>query len=322
MKYLIDLNDPANFIMPITLKTPDGHVNETQHTVLLPEGPNRQFLMTDSIMMKTRPGADPHYHEHYEGYEIFFVDSGGMDVLINSQQAYIAPGSILFLQPYQAHGMIFHDDTKYRGFFHGMPYYEEGEAGMLLRTHNPEFMTDESFPKDISPLGDHYMRELPYNFKKVPTEECLPVRHKDRPMAQFELSGATMKMLTGRWENAGLCELWCFEMKKGFYAVSDPFPANTDLYYVTEGEVKFKVYDEEFVATTECLVKIPRYAPRSFEAQTDAVMYDVGGVSRWYAYLSDRESVLALDPERAAKPETLAEIRKKLKIDYKEFGVK
>jgi quercetin dioxygenase-like cupin family protein len=322
MKYLIDLNDPENFIAPVTIKAPDGYVLEDQHTLIMPEGPRRHFTMTDSVMHTTRPGADPHYHEHYWGYEVFFVDSGGMDVYINGQKAYIKPGSILFLQPYQAHGMFFYADTKYRGFFHDLPYNDEGEAGMLLRKYHPDYMTDPEFPVEIRPLSDHFLREPPYDFKEVPPEECQPIRHKDRPMAQFELPGAAMKMLAGRWENGGLCELWCFEMKKGFYAESYPFPANADLYYVTDGEVKFKVYDEEFVAKAEHLVKIPKYAPRSFEALTESVMYDVGGLPRWYAYLADRESVMALDPERAAKPETLDELRKKLGVHYKEFGVR
>ena len=322
MKYLIDLNDEANFIAPLTLKAPDGYIMEHQHTIFMPEGPRRQFTMTDSIMCKTRPGSDPHFHEHCIGYEVFFVDSGGMDIYINHQKAYIKPGSLLFLQPHQAHGMIFHEDVKYRGFFHDLPYNEEGEAGMLLRKYHPEFMDDPEFPQEISPMRDFYMREPYYNYKEVPPEECKPIRHRDRPMAQFELPGATFKMLTGRWEHAGLCEVWCFEMKKGFYAESYPYPGDVDLYYVTEGEVKFKVYDEEFIAKTEHLVKIPKYASRSFEVLADAVMYDIGGRPRWDAYFTDRESVMALDPERAAKPETLDEIRKKFGIPYREFGVK
>ena len=320
MKYLIDLNDPANFINPVSVKAPDGYVVEDQHTVLFPEGEHRLFCMTDSIMHATRPGSALNSHEHYWGYEIFFVDSGSADVYINGLKSFMDTGSIFFLQPYQAHSMYIHSDIKYRGFFHDWLYHEDGEAGDLLRKYHPDYMTDPDFPKDILPAGDFFMRESPYNFKEVPPEECSPIRHKDRPLAQYELPGATMKMITARWENGGLCEMWCFEMKKGFYGKSYPFPANTDLYYVTDGEVKFNVYDEEFVAKKEHLVKIPKYAPRSFEAQTDAVMYDVGGLTRWYAYFMDRESIMALDPERAAKPETFDELRKKLGVYYKEFG--
>ncbi|MDR0838721.1 MAG: hypothetical protein LBN99_03665 [Oscillospiraceae bacterium] len=319
MKYLIDLNDEANFLSPVSVKMPDGYVVEDQHTVLMPEGPRKNLTMTDSIMHKTRPGADAHYHEHELGYEIFFVDSGGMDVYINDQKAYIKPGSILFLQPYQAHGMFFYDDTKYRGFFHDMPYGDEGEAGNLLRQHYPDFMERPDFPKEILPKGDHFLREPPYRVKETPPEECTAIRHRERPMASFELPGATFKMLTGRWENSGLCELWCFELKKGFKATSYPFPANTDLYYVTEGEVKFKVYDEEFIAKPEHLVKIPMYAPRSFEALSDAVVYDVSGAPRWYAYLQDREGILA-DPERADKQETLETLRKRYGVHYNQLG--
>lgn len=322
VQYLYDLNDKANWLAPISVKTPDGYVVEDQHTVLMPEGPRRHLTMTDSVMHTTRPDADPHFHEHATGYEVFFVDGGGMDVYINRQKAYIKPGSILFLQPYQAHGMFFHADTKYRGFFHDMPYGEEGDAGSLLREHFPNFMEDPDFPKEILPKGDFFLREPPVNYVEVPPEQCQPIRHRDRPMGAYELPGITMKMLTGRWENSGLCELWCFEMKSGFHAQSYPFPANTDLYYITEGEVKFKVYDEEFTAKAEHLVKIPMYAPRSFDAVKDSVMYDVGGSPRWDAYLADRESILAREPERAKDPAVLDGLRKKHGIHYSEFGTK
>ncbi|MDR1136380.1 MAG: hypothetical protein LBL49_09450 [Clostridiales Family XIII bacterium] len=320
-QYLYDLNDKANWLSPITVKSPDGHVVEEQRTILLPEGARRHFTMTDSVMHATRPDGGPHlFHEHAFGYEIFFVDSGGMDVYINRQKAYIKPGSILFLQPYQTHGMFFRADTKYRGFFHDMPYNEEGEAASLLREYFPNFMEDPAFPKEIQPKGDFFIREPLAKFTEVPPEQCQPIRHRERPMAIYDLPEITMKMLTGRWENGGLCELWCFEMKSGFHAQSYPYPVNTDLYYVTEGEVKFKVYDEEFTARAEQLVKIPMYAPRSFEAVADSVMYDVGGLPRWDAYLSDLESILTEDPVRAKDPAVLDSLRKKYGIHYSEFG--
>ena len=317
MQYVFDLNDENNFIAPQEMKRPDGRVFETQHTILMPENPRRNFTMTDSVMLKTPTLDPPGMHEHYEGYEIFFVDSGGMDIYVNKQKAYIKPGSILFCQPYQAHGAYFRDDVKFRGFFHDLPYNEEGEAGQLLRKSNPDFMLDPEFPQDNAPMRDFINREPAYNFKEVPPEECSCIRHKERPMAQFELEGCTAKMITARWENGGLCEMWCFEMKQGFFAESDRYPKVTDLYYVTEGEIKFKVYDEEFIAKAEHVVKIPRYAPRSFEALTDAVMYDVGGMPLWFSYFVDRESILGLDPERAKDPETWVALRMKFNIHYK-----
>ena len=166
-------------------------------------------------------------------------------------------------------------------------------------------------------MRDFINREPAYNYKEVPPEECSCIRHKDRPMARFELEGCIAKMITARWESSGLCEMWCFEMKKGFSAESYKYPKITDLYYVTEGEIKFKVYDEEFVAKPECVVKIPRFAPRSFEALTDAVLYDVGGMPMWYGYFLDRDSILGLDPDRAKDPQTWDDLRKKHNIHYK-----
>ena len=318
MQYLYDLNDEKNFIDPVEVKRPDGYVFENQHTVLLPENPRRNLTMTDSVMFKSQSQEAPkNMHVHHGGYEIFFVDSGGMDSYVNQQKAYVKPGSILFYQPFQAHGAYFHADVKFRGFFHDLPYKEEGEAGVLLRKYYPDFATDPEFPPDNAPMRDFIDAEPAYNFKEVSPEECSCIRHRERPMAQFELDGCTAKMITARWENSGLCEMWCFEMKPGFFAESYKYPKITDLYYVTEGEVKFKVYDEEFVAKTEHLVKIPRYAPRRFEALTDAVMYDVGGMPMWHSYFLDRASILGLDPERAKDPETWDKLRNKYDIHYK-----
>ena len=318
MQYLYDLNDPKNFIEQVDMKRPDGRVFEHQHTILMPENPRRNFCMTDSIMLKSPEGSPPAMHVHRESYEIFFVDSGGMDSYVNGQKAYVKPGSILFYQPFQAHGAYFHENVKFRGFFHDRPYYEEGDAYFLLHSSNPDFLLDPELPLDNLPMKDFIDRETPYNYKEVPPEQCSCIRHRERPMAQFNLEGGcTAKMLTGRWENSGLCEMWCFEMKKGFSAESDKYPKITDLYYVTEGEIKFRVYNEEFIAKTEHVVKIPRWTPRRFEALTDAVMYDVGGMPMWYSYFLDRESIHGLAPERAKDPKTWETLRKKFDIHYK-----
>lgn len=67
-------------------------------------------------------------------------------------------------------------------------------------------------------------------------------------------------------------------------------------------KIKFKVYiDEEFIAEKECLVKIPKYAPRSFEVLEQASMCDVGGITRWYALLQDFTALQKYEPEKADK---------------------
>jgi len=89
------------------------------------------------------------------------------------------------------------------------------------------------------------------------------------------------------------------------------------MYYIREGEVKFKIYNEEFTAKSECIVRIPSFAHYTAEALVDSDVYDVGGLPRWYAYLQDRESIMTLDPDRWAKPETKAELKKKFNVEIK-----
>lgn len=311
-KYLIDLNNEADWLYPIVIQNPDGTVGEYQRTICLPEGEHRVFAVTDSVMCKTQDGK-LHYHEHHEGYELFFVDSGGMDIIMNGKRGRIDPGNILFIQPYEAHGMYFHEDTKYRGFFHDLKNLDNAEAAALLRGANPDYAKDPSFRMEMMMPGDHYDREEP-EYVVVPPEEHPNIRSIRRPMAEFELAGASLKMITARWENGGVCENWAAELPAGFCAESVPFPGEGALYYVTAGEIRFRVLGEEFTARPECIVKIPELAAYTLEAVTDAVIYDVGGLPRWYAYLQDRSSILHYAPERAEDPAVFEELRKKYGI--------
>jgi mannose-6-phosphate isomerase-like protein (cupin superfamily) len=320
--YLIDLNDPNDWLYPIQLKNPDGGVGEDQRTIFMPEGEGRLFCVTDSVMHASPDRDHLMFHEHTVGWEVFFVDSGGMDIYMNGKMAYIEPGSILFIQPYEAHGMFFRADVKYRGFFHHLSNSDNSSTLGMLRARDPDFMDDPEFPKELFAHGDFGLREPPVDFVEVSPERHPNIRHRSRPMAAYELDGVTMKMITARWENGGSLELWCAEMKKGFWAQWDPYPTAREMYYITSGEVKFKVMDEEFVAKAENIVNIPRCAAHSLEALTDAVVYDVGGLPRWYAFFQDRASVKKLDPERWAKPETVEELKKKFGIQIKAYGVK
>ena len=316
--YLMDLNNEESWMYPIELIGPDGHKGEDQRTIHMPEGPDRLFCVTDSIMYPDSPEAaqDYHFHEHKHGWEDFFVDSGGLDLYVNGKKSYAAPGDIIHLQPFEAHGMKFHAPTKYRGFMHGIANSDNSPVLAVLRAKNPDAMKDPAFPRSKIGGGDFYPRETPL-WEEVPSEQCSSIRNINRPIETFQLDGVTMKMMVARWENGGLCEMWAAEMKEGFTATSVQYPIHLELYYVTAGQVKFTVFDEEFVAGPECVVKVPKLAPFTITALTDAVMYDVGGLPRWYAYLQDRASILKHDPERAEKPETFEELREKFDIQIK-----
>jgi gentisate 1,2-dioxygenase len=128
-----------------------------------------------------------------------------------------------------------------------------------------------------------------------------------------------MKQLVGRWEIGGLREIWCAELQKGFWCESDQFPLKRSMYYVTEGEVRFTIYDTEFIAKAEHVVDIPKFAHYRAEALSDAVVYDVGGLPLWEAFLEDRESILTRAPERW--PLEAKQIREKFIIPITSIGL-
>jgi quercetin dioxygenase-like cupin family protein len=319
--YLLDLNDSDSWLYPIEIFGPDGHKGEDQRTINMPEGVHKQFCVTDSVMYPGKVlGGDLHFHEHRVGYEIFFVDSGGLDLYMFGKKTYVAPGNILHIQPYQAHGMDFHAPTKYRGFFHDLGNSDNAAVYAVLREKLPEVPKDQALAMKLMGMSDFFPRELP-DAVEIPVEQMISVRNINRPMAEFELEGASVKMLTARWENGGINELWGAQLKKGFHAEFYDYAPTTELYYVTDGEIEFNVYGETFVAHKECVIKIPKLATRSIKALTDATIYDIGGLTQWYAFFQDRASILKNDPARAAKPETWEELKTKYDCRIKSIGI-
>ncbi|MDR0839370.1 MAG: hypothetical protein LBN99_06975 [Oscillospiraceae bacterium] len=320
-QYLFDLNDEANWIYPSRLMNPNGTIGEDARTISFGEGEHKLYACGSSVMYKNTDG-NLHFHEHHVGYETFFVDGGGLDIICNGKRAYVAPGGIVFVRPYEAHGMFVREDTKYRGFQHDIDGPPGNAERDLLETKIPGALELPEFPRELLFPKDFYEREEAPVYETVPPEECPTIRHISRPIASFALDGATAKMITARWENGGINEMWAAELEKGFYAKSVPFPAVAEMYYVTAGEIEFTVYDETFTAHSECVVKIPKFAPHSIVAKTDAVIYDVVGLTRWYAYFQDRASILQHAPERAAKPETWDALRRKYGCQVAETGRK
>ena len=319
--YLIDLNDPENWLYPQVLRRPDGTPGEDQRTINIGEGVHRLFCVTDSIMYPPGEKDPPHFHEHTIGYEYFFVDSGGMDLFVDGKKAYVAPGNIIFFQPLQAHGMSFRAPTKYRGFFHDMKNSDTARERAILKQNRPDVVKLPDYMKRfVSSQHDTVMRE-PFTCVETPAEEVSAIRNIARPLMEYKLDGVTMKMITARWENGGVNEMWAAEMAPGFYAEWVEYPTENEMYYVTEGEIQFKVYDEEFTAHAECLVKIPLYASHSLWATKKSVMYDIGGLTRWQGLLQDRSAILA-DPARAGDAELMEQLKAKYGCQIRAYGLR
>lgn len=324
-EFLIDLNDHETAWKGSSKHyRPDGSVASEAGEVILAEGPRHMFWMLDTVMYALPEGADPDEnhmpHEHRYGYETFFVDSGKLWLYIDGMKCLLTPGDIVHLQATQIHGMAFLEDVKWRGTYHDYIISNDAKAVQNVMKHMPETRDDPELQK-LEPPMDFVPRER-FLFKEVLAEQCPAVRNPKRPIAEYRFEGVTMKVLIQRWENGGAKELCCAEMEPGFTAEWVKYPKNRELLYVRNGKVKFRVMNDEFVAHSECLVNIPKFAPHSLEALTKAEVYDLGGLTFWSSFLHDYMSIKTYDPERFAKPGVIEELKDKFDCPIKCIGMK
>ena len=294
-----------------------GEVASEAGKILDAEGPHQLYWVLDTIMHKVPPYIDidevhmPHFH--VKGYETFFVDSGKVWLFINGQKALAQPGDIVHLQAGQAHGMGFVDEVKWRGTYHDYETYPDGGAVMRVKMKCPELKDDP----ELAALDPGVMDNTPlerFKFKEVPAEQCLAIKNPSRPWASYEFPGAVMKVIVERWENGGTKELTLCEMQPGFKAEWVKFPKLREVFYVRKGKVRFKIYNDEFIADDECIVNVPKFAPHSIEALEYSEVYDLCAQSYWSLFLQNYDSIRTFDPERFAKPETIAALKQKFQV--------
>jgi quercetin dioxygenase-like cupin family protein len=326
-RIVIDLNDHASsWLIPFTAKNKDGSIGEEQSTIIIPEGPHREYAVTDSVMYAIPAGMNPDdashmAHEHRYGFETFFVDSGWMWLYIDGRKCRVETGDIIQLQAGQAHAMAFMEPVKYRGFFHDLNSLDDADIAQELKNRVPEAADDPDFNKIRAERGfDFIMRERPV-YREVPVETVLPVKNPKRPYAEYKFEGLTMKVLTTRWENAGVNEMVCAEMEKGFTAEWNRYPLQRELYYVRSGCVRFTVYGTDYTAMGGCVVNIPKFAPHSLAALEKSEVYDMGGKTLWFSFLQDYESIRTYAPERLDKPEEIEALKKKFGCEIKSIGM-
>ena len=306
--YLIRLNEPEDWLDSRSDESLDGGVIEEAHDILLPEGPDLMYEFNDSYWYSSAT-----YHEHKTGWETFLIWDGKIDVTVRGRTATAESGDLICLPPWTPHKMdnINQPMTVWNGLFHGIGLIANQHNWNLIQRTNPEMMDDPEIRANYLGNKNNIIRENPVYSVRVSKEEIPEIRTYSRPLSLFEMPGLTMRQFTGRWENAGLSEVWLAEMKQGLQVRYRRYNPNADLFYVIEGEVRFWVADQEFVAGPRCLVKVPRYAPRRFEALTDAKMYDAGGATHWMDLLEDMRSLKHLSPEKYADAEYVAKVFKR-----------
>jgi hypothetical protein len=91
-------------------------------------------------------------------------------------------------------------------------------------------------------------------------------------------------------------------MEPGFTAEWVKFPKNRELLYLRSGKIKFKVFNEEFIAYDECVINIPKFAPHSLVVLEKAELYDLGGLTFWSSFMHDYVSIKPTTPKGSNNP--------------------
>ena len=324
-EFLFDLKTPETaWNSSVQHFFPNGDVSSDVGRITPPDGPHGVYWCLDSVMHKVPDSLKdtwqmPHYHVH--GYETFFVDSGKLYLYINGQRVLCTPGDIVHLQAGQAHGMTFLEDTKWRGTYHDLEMFPEAQDVARVRQYMPELKDDPEL-RALAPKGemDTVMRES-FVYQDAPVEQCLGVKHVDRPHAAYAFPGLSMRVIVERWENGGVKELVCAVCEPGFTAEWVKYPPLRELLYVRKGKVKFTVLGQGFIADDECVVNIPRFAPHKLEVLEHSEIYDMGGQSYWSLFLQSVESLRVNNPDRYNE-ENIERLKKKFDIQIKSIGMK
>ena len=328
----------ANYTFLYDLKTPEttwrgsgkhtwpsGKVASEAGLITDAVGPHGLYWFLDTIMHEVPEEMRatwqmPHYHVH--GYETFFVDSGSLYLFINGQRVLCKPGDIVHLQAGQAHGMLFMEETKWRGTYHDFEVYPENTDIGRVKQFMPELKDDPEL-NALAYRGemDSVVLPEPFVYKDVPVEQCLAVKHMDRPHASYEFPGCSVKVLVERWENGGTKELIGAVCEPGFTAEWVKYPKLRELLYVRKGKVKFTILGQEIIADDECILDIPRFAPHKLEVLEKAEIYDVVGQSCWSLFLQAYNSICTLNPDKKT-PEYIEKLKKRFDIQIDKIGMK
>ena len=292
--YLIRLDEPDDWLdVHNDIDPHTGELVEIQHDVLWSEGPDQMYEFNDSHFF-----GGTTYHEHSTGWETFFIHQGKMDLCVRGKVATVEADDIIFIPPYTSHKMnMLTKPVIWNGMFHGIGMLRTMNNWALILKTNPTMLDDPEIKANYLGNKNNILRENPCYEKRVSKNELHEVRPYDKPIDTYDFPGVSMRQYTGRWENNGKTELWLGEIKQGFkvkYLKTDP---NVDMFYIVKGEVQFDVAGEVFTAGPRCLVKIPQYAPRSFETLSDVKMYDAGGSTHWLDFIGDMISLKMMSPE-------------------------
>lgn len=295
-KYLINAYDQNDWLFELD----DG--TECVHQFTLPVGPYEKNEMSDTIY---HAGDSAAYHQHAEGYETFFIVKGAVEVNIRSKRCVLSPGDIIHLVPNTPHGFVYLEEgTVWRELFQGVNMAQGTVNKNHIKDNFDGLYFQPEFRRKYLGLAKNIARQAPV-CQDVPKESLHEIRTPDFAFNQYNFPGVELKLKVGRWECANVKEIWHASLKKGVKIAWDEPYGEWELFYVTEGKIKFTVMGEEFVAGPDSIVHIPPYHTHSIEVLEDGALYDCGCPVNLLALLEDYTAFMAREPARLEEKQAL-----------------
>jgi len=314
--YLIDLNDPNDCIGKYIDEHRDSNfVKERLDLLLMLPEPGNLHEIAKSVFYK---GNENHYHMHRRGYETMFVRGGEIELTIRGMKCRVTGGDIIHLGCYNAHRMVWLQDSPWIGLFHNMYVCKSLDDKMLLNENCPD-MTEAEIDESYWESYDVYYMPKP-DAAEAPESGVQEVRAPGFAFATFDSDGVKMRQKVGRWETGGLYDIWELNMEDGFCGGCGKPNPKACIYYVTEGIVDFKVFDKEFRAPKESIVHIPAYATHSFKSIGNSVMYDTFSGTLIHDLASEWKSYEINAPEKLKDKEFVDALKKKYNCYITQWG--
>jgi hypothetical protein len=253
-------------------------------------------------------------HEHVKGFETFLVDKGTLEILSLSKKAQARRGDIAHIMPFTPHSIhCIEDDTIWRAFHQGLWLTDFIADERALRDRHRDFFLSAEFKAanaayDKSTWFDYVIPEC----QEVPPEQLPCLRPYDFGLASYSFEGITLKLKVGRWETAGLKEVWQLRLSGGYKLSWEKTHPYVHLYDVYSGSVRVRLEGmDPFTANTRDLLHIPKYLAGSIETLEDTVLLDMGCQGYLTRFMDELTVYKHREPKKLRDRAFIKEVMKK-----------
>ena len=254
------------------------------------------------------------YHEHTAGFETFLIDGGAIEILGLGKKAVGRKGDIVHIMPYIPHSIhSLEDNSIWRAFHQGLwlsPHMVEERA---LRDRH----WDTAFAPELRQQSNRRKHDawVDYQFpecRDVPASEMPSLRPFDAELSSYIFDGITLKLKVGRWETAGVKEVWQLHLSTGYTFSWDEIHPFTHLYDVFSGSVRVTLEGmDPFTAEARDLIHIPKYLSGKIEALEETVLLDVGCQGFLTRFMDEINTIKVREPAKLKDKAFVKEIMQK-----------